>query len=379
MQDREALKRSIRGVVIDRDESCGKCGYNLRGLATGSVCPECGVTIRPKGTRFGWTMVDAPIAWLARFRVGCILLIAALLMGTTTELLSFAYSFISIFDKRYNAPEAQKLLAAYTALQTVAGALWWWGVMIVTAPRPQWKTEGGENEWRRLRQFTRITQFAWGAGFAVVFVRALWGILMGIEIPSLVNGPLGSVDTAIMATGWLLIGVGLVGMNVAGVYFSHLAAWAPDEDLVPAMLRAPMMLLSAVLLSIAVKWIFSTGFLLACFTSIVSVGAVVAMIGASGWFLIKMFGFAKLGLWAKTCAIERMESDRRRRERLLERNLAKEAAGTSDAASAVIAPEPAPAASIDESAIPLADANPDTSKIILPKVSITKPVRRAGS
>ncbi|MEO1235777.1 MAG: PrsW family glutamic-type intramembrane protease [Planctomycetota bacterium] len=42
----EPTMRATVGTPIDRDWSCDACGFNLRGLAVGHACPECGHPIR---------------------------------------------------------------------------------------------------------------------------------------------------------------------------------------------------------------------------------------------------------------------------------------------------------------------------------------------
>ena len=36
---------ALQGRTIEHDEPCGECGYNLRGVRYGGVCPECGSPI----------------------------------------------------------------------------------------------------------------------------------------------------------------------------------------------------------------------------------------------------------------------------------------------------------------------------------------------
>jgi hypothetical protein len=42
----EALLKGEPDVIIRRDMSCLACGYNLRTLSLGGICPECGLSIR---------------------------------------------------------------------------------------------------------------------------------------------------------------------------------------------------------------------------------------------------------------------------------------------------------------------------------------------
>ena len=57
-------------MPIESDRPCAGCGYNLKGLFVGGVCPECGRPISvPKKRMLDDTLVDAPRAFLLRFAV----------------------------------------------------------------------------------------------------------------------------------------------------------------------------------------------------------------------------------------------------------------------------------------------------------------------
>jgi hypothetical protein len=66
-------------TTIAEDLSCAACGYNLRGLRSDSVCPECGVSIQA-------SVKAIPITdWLPRFRLGVTFLLMALLVAPAVE------------------------------------------------------------------------------------------------------------------------------------------------------------------------------------------------------------------------------------------------------------------------------------------------------
>lgn len=52
--------------LLDRDLSCCRCGYSLRGLAREGNCPECGQSVWDSLQQF--TLAFADPAWLARLR-----------------------------------------------------------------------------------------------------------------------------------------------------------------------------------------------------------------------------------------------------------------------------------------------------------------------
>jgi hypothetical protein len=69
-------------VLLDLDVPCAQCGYNLRGLESDGVCPECALGIadsarrhRESGSPSGPSVALSSTAWLASLRDGVTLLL----------------------------------------------------------------------------------------------------------------------------------------------------------------------------------------------------------------------------------------------------------------------------------------------------------------
>ena len=54
--------------VLEEDTPCRRCGYNLRGLATTGLCPECGTAIAL--SLVGNLLKQAGPDWVERLRFG---------------------------------------------------------------------------------------------------------------------------------------------------------------------------------------------------------------------------------------------------------------------------------------------------------------------
>jgi hypothetical protein len=66
--------------TLDADRPCTRCGYNLKGLAPGGRCPECGSPIRAKisSSEIAPAVLEAPISQLLTLAYGCYGLIIAI-------------------------------------------------------------------------------------------------------------------------------------------------------------------------------------------------------------------------------------------------------------------------------------------------------------
>src|SRR4051812_27902691 len=54
---------STKSTLIKRDLACRRCSYNLKGLKSPGICPECGTHFNA-GRRYASNFTDAPLASL---------------------------------------------------------------------------------------------------------------------------------------------------------------------------------------------------------------------------------------------------------------------------------------------------------------------------
>jgi hypothetical protein len=191
--------RHAQPHIIMTDRPCGRCGYNLKGLKSGAVCPECGTPSTRAGgaNRLNDCLADAPLFYLRSLIFGLVTMI----LGSIGGVLIFIFA---------PAPARALLLAAATII-------WWIGVFIVTSPRTP-----GPNAVRdpvldssRLRLANRIIQASW--------------ILAGIVWIGL--GPVASPALTVILLAAILPLIGLFGIVPLAVNLSALADWAADSSL----------------------------------------------------------------------------------------------------------------------------------------------------
>lgn len=115
--------KSVGLNVFEDDRPCGSCGYNLKGLAAGGVCPECGTPIRPKAgtSEIAPELLEAPRALVTTIGYGCIGLAALTLLEIVVGI-AMAWGRAS---------------ALWTgAIGLCFGLAWVAGVVLVTIARP---------------------------------------------------------------------------------------------------------------------------------------------------------------------------------------------------------------------------------------------------
>lgn len=196
--------KGVKPYFIDHDRPCIRCGYNLVGLMSDGVCPECGrkIKIRKQDIqRYADNLVNAPMAWLALFATGSVLLF-----------LGSLGLFISLAVGAWLAGRSNPVGAIFA---TIVAGLWFAGVWLVTRPRPIMKatTIDPRKEWRSMRWSSRVTQLFWG-------VAAL--LLIGYAASGRAAFAWGAIPSFAIAAG---------GMLPLCALLSNLAHWGSDSGL----------------------------------------------------------------------------------------------------------------------------------------------------
>lgn len=150
--------------LIDHDRACRKCGYNLVGLMSDGVCPECGrkIQIRRRDVvRYSDNLVNAPLGWLSVLATGSVLLFVASL-GVFFSLVIAAWL-------------ATRGVLLGCAISGGFGAIWYIGSWVVTRPRPKMKTilVDPHKEWAGLRWSARATQAFWVVSSLLLAIYAI--------------------------------------------------------------------------------------------------------------------------------------------------------------------------------------------------------------
>lgn len=323
--DPESMPTRNVGEAIMTDRPCTRCGYNLRGLDTSGVCPECGaaIVVRKKSVRFADTLIDAPMWYLKLIAGGMGLMAAVVVVAVGLWLASWI---------------GGRLPAG--GLAALANACVWFGaVWMVTTPRPHGERTVKDPilDHARLRLAARVCQGLWAGSAGLIALGAATG--------AVVFDVLGGV---------LTLGA-LFGLVPLGVYLSSLADWSGDTG-VGSRLRASVWCIAvcgSLLLVVALLLLVSFPFRLLL---------AVAMVGLS---LIVMVGFVLFGvsviqmslgaLWAIQNSHEAREREIRMAER--KRREAEKAWKRADAAaSAQAAKSPREEDQSTGEAIPLTGA-----------------------
>lgn len=198
--------RSTVPVIIDYDRPCLGCGYNLVGLKTDGVCPECGrkIVIRQKDVaRYSDNIVNAPLGWLR-----------GLAMGSTLMFLAS----LGMFAAFVAAALAASAAPGVPVIAGIIACVWYVGVWMSTRPRPRMKLMKMDprREWRGMRAAARASQAGWvlTAGFLLAGARGP-GAGMGLFL-------------------WLGVtsfAVAVLGMIPLFALLSNIAYWGSDSNL----------------------------------------------------------------------------------------------------------------------------------------------------
>lgn len=226
--------------TIEQDKPCPKCGYNLKGLTVGGVCPECGRAISvPQKRMLEDTLIDAPRAYLHRFAISLSVAFLGLAMSVlgiftivSSAVVKGVFGFYQLGGIGMNmiVPSIPDRLFAVVFL--VGAAMWAGGLLVATLPRPTPvdAQDSRKREWMRLRVGVGVTQAAW-------FVAAVLAFLLVYLAP---QQPAPGAGPSVSPSAWMgpVAGValfftltGIVGLIPTAVLLARFADWVPDTDL----------------------------------------------------------------------------------------------------------------------------------------------------
>lgn len=284
-------------LQIEGDRPCRRCGYNLRGLRSGQVCPECGTPIRsPTSGRFVNNMVDAPLEYLKRLRLGLGMLSLSIVLGVTAGVATFFTSVPVI---------------ALAGL--LCAPLWAGGVWLVSEGRPIEENCPPDPilDHAQLRTMIRATQ-----SICLLAAALLFGGLLAHQAAAT---PVGMKPPAHVL--WLYGGgVAALLLNVLmlvpfGVYLSALSDWAGHG---PASMQFRV---SAIIITVSggAGLVASVPVIINPLgsgpTAIIALWSGILTMLMAGYFLVLVLRLANSVRWAVSNAVSGMERDARVAER----------------------------------------------------------------
>jgi hypothetical protein len=190
--------------VIDHDQPCRKCGYNVRGLATDNRCPECGT---PVGFSFHGDLLQfCDPGWVETLYRGA----RAFIIGIAVIILS-AIAVVVL-----GAATGSQGVALLMAVGVVIGWIlvylgWWW----MTEPDPSGL---GEDKYGTARKIIRISLLAGIVEQVLQQVQRQIGVSPSLEV-------------GLQVIGFALGVVGVIGAFAQFNYLKKLARRIPDMAL----------------------------------------------------------------------------------------------------------------------------------------------------
>jgi len=327
-------------AVILTDRPCTDCGYNLRGLAEGGVCPECGTRIVASGPRFDRisdNLTDAPKGYLRLVASGVWMLVSAILL-VPALIIADAFATLPV-----PTPTVARIVLA------AAAVLWATGAVLVTTPRP-----AGAGLARDILLDSDKLRWAVRGLQAAVLIAA--GIELARLAVSHIALEIGGAAASLLALG---------GFLTLSVYLSSLADWAGEEGIGSRLRSATWAVVvcgggSFILLlsgSLGLPILGVVGYGLALLLGLI----------ASIAQLVVLFSIIQLGsttLWALRNAKASVHVQRRRAERLARE--ADEQAARAGRAHDAMPPAANTAAAFDEhnpdDPLPLSEPDPDAAR-----------------
>ena len=286
------VPRPDSGAVNEEDVLCENCGYNLRGLAPGRACPECGHGSGSKKKNKRRSLIDPFLngddSHRSRLRTGLFLI--AVIFPVVALARPFAFGGIVLTgDPVWSI--------GYRWLVLLAATGWIAAVWMVTPPNLDTLLPS----WRRVRQAARLLAWAWLPGAAIMLISSYF-----------------LLEDVLLLAGYAGRFTGGVGVLVVGVWLYRLAEDAELEkehhriNLAVWVLPLPTLLLAAV--SGPMAW----------FAVIPLTLVYITWVWAMLLYAAAIFGMGQHVRWAMRHRLEQMEREERIQAR--KKQLEKEAA-----------------------------------------------------
>lgn len=271
------------GELIADDRLCTNCGYDLKGLRQGGVCPECGVVMshrRRRSQSHEAQMGEVPKSYLYPLMLALMVLVLVGLAQPMVTMMLPGWPMLSVLG--------------VMIVQLIVAGLWLGGLLVTMRRRPLENQREDQNiwslEWIPLRLAALGTQSMWAVA-AVVW----WG----------------SVSQSSDVLHWLakgLVFVGVAGWPLVAWHLSFLVDWAGDTTLANRMRGAGMVLGTGSVLVGALYLIgwFSSGILFVLYLIAISLAALWALS-----YLLFVLSIAQMALMVRWARVNQLESDAR--------------------------------------------------------------------
>jgi hypothetical protein len=290
-----------KGLVrtVEPGTQCRKCGYDLSGLPTSALCPECGTAanVDRKKRRLGDVLTDAPRSYLKTLAAGAWLCVLMVILSTILGIAAYAM---------YDVPVMSLVWA-------ISCAVWCIGVWIVTQPRQSAiePIESTTREFARLRLWNRLSQFAWVAS----------GIALAIGIQAAVNANpvrvtpgftiVPNLYKVMLWVAAILQLVGVIGIGTLCFQLAALTQWGRDDEQAQSFYSCGVSIMVGLPVAFIARTLAGGGGVLAFFITAVGVlGGLAAGYGLV-MFIVGQVKLANLATWS--IASQRAELDRDRR------------------------------------------------------------------
>jgi len=274
------------------DRHCRKCGYSLKGLAQGGVCPECGTPFAgARVGRFCDNLTDAPLEYLRTLRRGLLVLggaVVVLVLGLAATL------FLGF--------------PAIAGASLVVGVLWMFGVWIAVTPRPV-DGDFAPDPLLDSRPLTNVCRVLHAAP-------VLAALLLGAAVVSFSAPPMSTTTQVLLGASGGVFVIAALALVPLGIYLSAISDWAGADTLGAQFRVAVFMFVASTVMAVAAGLVsvvspaFRSGPM-----GIISMWAAIILIIAALFFLLLLIRLSNAAHWAVLNSCNAMETEARVAER----------------------------------------------------------------